>query len=85
MVYSLLQPLSHPRIPETIFAPTAEGREPVSPASNWYTATHTQRLADVRPGVQRDTCEEGAAARLLGTRARVTQYHRSCDTPVSYP
>ena len=81
----ILQPFSNPRIPETIFASTAEGRGPISPASDGYTTTHAQRPADVHPGVQLDTCEKGAAARLLGTRARVTQYHRSCDTPVPYP
>ena len=72
MVCSLfftLQPLSHPRVPETIFASTAEGREPVSPASNGHIATRTQRPADIHPGVQLGTWEEGAAARLLGTRA----------------
>ena len=81
----MLQPLSHPRIPETVSAFAAEGREPVSPASNGYTATRTQRPADVHPGFQLDAWEEGAAARLPDTRARVTRYHRSCDTPVSYP
>jgi hypothetical protein len=84
-MYFLLQPLSHPRIPETIFASTAEGREPFPPASDEYTTDHTQRPADIYPGVQLYAYEEGAAARLLGTRARVTQYHRSCDTPVPYP
>jgi hypothetical protein len=81
----ILQPFSHPRIPEIIFASTADGRGPISPASNGYTTTHAQRPADIHPGVQLDTCEEGAAARLLGTRARVTQYHHSCNTPVPYP
>jgi hypothetical protein len=81
----ILQSFSHPRIPQNIFASTTEGRGPISPAPDGYTTTHAQRPADVHPGVQLDTCEEGAAARLLGTRARVTQYHRSCDTPVPYP
>ena len=65
----ILQPFSHPRIPETIFASTAEGRGPISPASYGYTTTHAQRPANIHPGVQLDTCEEGAVARLLGTRA----------------
>ena len=81
----MLQPLAHPRIPETIFASTAEGREPISPASNGHTAPHAQRPADIHPGVQLHTCKESTAARLLGTWPQVTQYRRSCDTPVSYP
>lgn len=81
----ILQPFSHSRIPENIFASTAEDRGPVPPAPDGYTTTHAQRPAVIHPGVQLDTCEEGAATRLFGTRARVTQYHRSCDTPVPYP
>lgn len=65
----ILQSFSYPRIPETVFASTAEGRGPISPTSDGYTTTHAQRPADIHPGVQLDTCEEGAAARLLGTRA----------------
>ena len=81
----LLQPLSHPRIPEAVLAPTAEDHQSVSSASSGHITAHTQRPADIYQGVQLDTCEEGAAAHLLGARARVSRHRRSCGSPVPHP
>jgi hypothetical protein len=81
-IFFVLQPISHPRIPETVSAVTAEGRESVPPASCGCDATHAQRPAVIHPGVQLNSCEEGAAAHLLGSRARITGRCRSCCAQV---
>ena len=83
--FFMLQPLSDPRIPETVSALTTKGCESVPPASCGYDAAHAQRPAVIRPGVQLYACEEDAAAPLLAAGARGRERRRSCGAEVPYP